>query len=890
MNSVDRSRRLRQLCLAGTALLGAVSAVRAQDGSLVEDNPPPAPRAEIVKPDTPPPKAEIVDENEAADPAPEVRPAPKTPARAKTPEDDLFDYSDLLFGKKDYSLAIRQYEEYLKVFPNGKYREEARFKIGVSQYRNQALEVALLEFDSYLRDFPSGRNRAIVFYYAGECHRILADRETIPEKRISRKAVSEDAYRAVLQTTTTGPYAAYAAFRLAILSYNDAAENSSKYRDAIKWFTIAAAQMPKEQASIRYAALFFKGRSCKYTGSLKEAAAAFEAVILSKEGNDYYEKALMELATMDMEAGRQDAAMKKFEQLARESAAAETRAESMVNAGMIHADAGRTDEAVAQFEAAAKVAGAPMASARARYGLVFAYYKQQSWQKVIDAWRGIGDYTALDPANRARLFLIVGACYASLDQHARAAAVFGNLEEAMPDREEALEAGYKRLVSLFKANDPGVPEDANNYVERWRERFPKSNYLDKAWLVRAAYYYNRSIWEQAAKAYQRVREDKLEPEKLATYLSQRGCAETSHGDKEAATTLSRFLTKFPEDDRVPMATLQRGLAEMTMSDYAGAQRDFQTVRDQYPKSEGAESAAFRLAQVKGMAQDYPGMVTEFQRLLKDYPDTKVAAEAWFWIGTGLFRQQKVKDCVEPLRTAREKDGKAYYTDATLMIIGALAAQREIDPLMAEVDGYQKGSQEKKISPEILSWLGRTVFAERQDYRAASRYLSPIVNYDDPRSTPRELWSTLGESQLENGSWESALVALDHQLATEDRPAAKVKALLLKGQAYLALNRLEEATASAEAGLDIDKETLLSARLRILIGDIAMTSSRPNEAISSYGMVMQNWVDGKVTPLAMWKLIQAYEKSGTAAHRAEAAKIKKELERRFPRFTAPEPNG
>ena len=866
-------------CRSTAALLGSVVLGMVLPAAGQSSNPPPVPRAEIVGGDKAPPRADIVrDEEPAAPPKAEVRPAQP---KAKTPEDDLFDYSELLFGKGDNALAIRQYEEYLKVFPGGKYREEARFKIGESHYRNQAWEMALMEFDGYLRDFANGRNRAIVLYHAGEAHRLLAGKLPTKEEQAARMSIAENAYRAVLQNTKSGPYAAYASFRLATFAYNIAEKNPERYKDAVRFFTLAAAQMPREQAALRHASLFFKGRSCKFIGALKDAAAAFEEVTRIKPGNDYYEKALMELATLDMEAGRQDAAMKKFEILARESAAAETRGESMVSAGMIHADAGRAAEAIKHFEDAAKMSGAPIAQARARYGLVFAYFKQKAYDKVITAWRGL-DYGGLDEATRARLLLIVGTSYASLDQHLRAAEVFAILEENLPEREEALEGGYKRLVSLFKLNDPVVPEAATSYVERWRERKPQSDFLDKAWLVRGAYYFNRSIWEQAAESYQRVRDEKLEPDKLSTWLYQRGFAEASCGNKEAAATLTKFIEKYPGDERLPMAIQQRGLGELKTEDYAGALRDFELVASKYPQSAVAESAAYHAAKVKGIKQDYPAMVAAFQKLLTDFPQTKVAPEAWYWIGTGYFQQQKWKEAVEPLRTAREKDLKAYYTDATLMIIGALTAQKEIEPLMVEVDGYLKGTQEKKIAPDILRWLGRTAY-ERRDYRAASRYLSLVVTYDDPRSTPPDLWKILGESQIENGSHESGIVALDHHLATAPPAQEKVRSLLLRGRGYFALGKADDATKSAEAGLDLDKESLLSAQLRLLLGDIAMAASRFNEAISSYGLVMQNWEDPTFTPLAMGKLIAAYEKSGDAANILKADKVKAQRAKRFPRY-------
>lgn len=907
--------RVGVLTAAGAALLASLPAARSQapaprPAEIVEDNPTPAtpPRAQIV-PEQPatPPRAEIIPEGEDPSPAPgappavppgskvpaapKAKPAAPVPApKAKTAEDDLFDYCEMLFAKGDYPLALRQYGEYQRLYPTGRYREEARFKIAESYYLQKNWSVAVVELDNFIRDFPSSRNRARVLFQAGETHRTLASKPgTFPEDHSAHMSTADSAYREVLKTTKSGPFAAYAAFRLASFAYNAAAQNPAQYATAIRYFTIAAAQAPKEQPGIRFASLYFKGQSCKFSNSPKEAAASFEEVILTRDNNEYFEKALTALAEMDVEAGREGAAMKKFAILATEAKMADTRADSMVNAGMIQAKAGKTDEAISYFEDALKVAGASSSLSRARYGLVFAYYKQKEYPKVVDVWRGMSvDYGQLEDARRAQLLLIVGSSYSALNQHTRAIEVYQILESTLPASPEAQEAGYKRLVGLFKLNDPRVTDEVKNYIERWRELKPESEFLDKAWIVRASYYFNRGIWEPAAEAYGKVREKNLEPERLATYLFQRGFAEASHGDREAISTLTDFASKYPDDERLPSALLQRGLTELKFEDLSGALKDFETVRDKYPKSDSAEAAAYHVAKVKGMKQDFTGMVADFRKLLSDYPDSKATAEANYWIGWGLFRLQKFADCLEPLRSARKLDLKAHYTDATLMIISATAqlavnSQQEIDPLMVEVDSYLKGLQEQKIDPAILRWLGMAVFRDRHDYGAAARYLALVVNRDDPRGTPAEIWSALGESYLESRNPALALEPLDHQLASDAPVLAKARAHLLKARAFFALNRLEEATKSAEEGLSIDKESLVSAQLRLVLGDVAMASRRFNEALSSYFLVMGNWEDATITPLAMEKYIAACQASGDAGNRAKAEATKLELKKRFPRY-------
>ncbi|MES2707956.1 MAG: tetratricopeptide repeat protein [Verrucomicrobiota bacterium] len=904
------SLRTRVLTAAGAVLLIPVSTASAQPpprpAEIVDDTPTPVtpPRAQVV-PDEPvaPPRADIIPEEETPSPAPEStpetrpapvpKPKPAAPAPApkpKSPDDELFAYCEMLFDKANFPLALRQYGEYQRLFPNGKHREEVRFKIAESYYAQKNYDVAVLELDNYIRDFPSSKNRARALYHTGEAHYSIGSRTTaFPEDRATHMGMAEAAYRAVLQTTKTGLYAGYAAFRLGCVAYNAAANNPEQYSTAIRYFGIAAAQAPKERPNVRFLALFLKGQSAKYGGSVKEAAAAYEEVAKTKEGNDYYEKALSALAEFDVTAGRREEAMKKFAILAVDAKLPDSRAEAMVNAGMIQAESGHPKEAMRYYEDALKVQGATISLSRARYGLVFAYYQQKDYQKVVDVWRGMSvDYSQLEDARRAQLLLVVGSCYSALNQHTRAVEVYQILESGLPDSPEALEGGYKRLVSLLKLNDPRVTDEAKNYIDRWRDAKGDSDFLDKAWIVRAVYYYNRSVWKAAAESYGRVRENKLEPERLANYLYQRGFAEASDGDREGIGTLTTFITKYPDDDRLSSAFLQRGLVELKFEDLTGALKDFETVRDKYPKSDSAESAAYHVAKVKRLKQDYAGMVADYRKFLTTYPDSKVTAEVNYWIGTGLFQLQKFGDCLEPLRTARKLDVKTYYTDTTLLLITALtqqaaAAPQEIEPLMLEVDSYLKGTQEKKINSDLLLWLGMTVFRDRHDYQAAARYLDKVVNRDTPASTPPDVWSALGESFLESRNPELALVPLDNNLASDAAPLSKARTHLLKARAYYALNRMEEATKSAEAGLSIDKETLVSVQLRLVLGDVAMVAKRYNEAASSYGLVMGNWDDRTLTPLAMEKYIAACEALGDAANRAKAEATRAELKKRFPRY-------
>jgi tetratricopeptide (TPR) repeat protein len=855
--------------------------------------PAPAPRPPKA---TPVPETEVEPAPRRAQPAPAASPRPPAADGVpRTPEDDLFDYCEMLFTKANYALAYQQYAKYLEIHPNGKHREETVFKMGECRYLTDTWGAALEYFDAYLRDFPNGANRAVALYHAGESHYKLAGRSG-PEGQAEHVRLAVDNYRATVQVARTGPYVCYSAFRLGSFSYNAAQRDPERYKEAARWFTLAASEAPKTQPRIRVTSLFFLGRSQRYLRQNKDAAATFLDLTRIKEENTYFDQAWQELAQMDMEAGRTEEAMKKFERLSKDSVDAETKASSLVNSGMLHAEAGRSAEAISRFEEALKIPGEKTrgARARARFGLVWSSYKELADDKVIEAWRGLQgeDYGDMDEITRARLWLIVGTSYAAQDKHSPAAQTFRLLENLVnvPERqvrEACQEGGYKRIVSLFKLNDPTTVEAVDEYVRIWQERTPEITWIDKAWLVRGAWYFNRSVWDHAAKSYKNVRGEKLEPEKQVTWLYQRGCAEASSGDADAVTTLTTFLARAPADERATMAQLQRGLVRLKLEDHTAALTDFEEVAAKVPGTEAGETAAYNAARVRGIKQDFPGMVAGFTKLLADYPKTRAAAEAHYWIGTGNYQLQKYKECLEPLRTSRSLDSKSYFQDASLMIIAALAARQDVDGLIPEVDAYLKAGGARKINQDILRWLGMTLFRERKDYARAARYLGLIVTFAEPEKTAADIWAAHGECLLEIRDFAGSIAALDNYLKTEQRPSQRARGYLLRGRAQIALKKHEDAAKSVEEGLNLDRESLVAAQLHMLAGDVSAASSREVEAVGSYNLVRLTWEDPVLTPTALSKMIAILSKSTDPKKLADAEERKKELAERFPRFT-PQP--
>lgn len=831
---------------------------------------------------------------EPARPAP--APAPRTPTGPREEWDDLYQLALTHLQKGSADLAIRSFEEYTRLAPKGRHAEEARFRIGEAHYGRKAWDMAVTAYDIYLNEFPAGKNLGAALYHKAESHREMAMQNTRSvEERGQHQLASFDSYRNILKTTKQGTWACFSAFRLASAAYNEGVRSDSqaKYAEAIPLFTTAATlaatpgnMTPKQSAEVRLGSLYWRGKCQRLTGKKKEAAASFDDVVKIREENKYREDALKELAALDWEAGRADKAMERFDMLAKETANAETKADALVSAGLLDAEKGKDVEADQRFEAALKVPGARNAHSRARYGLIFSAAKKKDNKRVIELWRDLGDYSSLDSATRSRMLLIVGQAFLDEQNFAQAERVFAILEENHAGTDEALDGGYKRLVCLFKLNSGNVSDAVDTFVSTWKEKKKDSPLIDRALLAKAGYFYNKSAWEVAAKAYAGVRLDKLEPAKAADCLYQRGWAETEAGDNDAITTLTTFLEKHNSDPRVPHAVFQRGRACMKADDLTSALRDFDRIRAMPVPAERAESiswenAIFLSARIRGSRQEWDLMVKEFTELLTKFPGTAYVAEANYWIGSGHYQMKRYKESLEPLRKARELDAKTWQEEAGLQLIGATASIKDVDGCAKEAEAYERLNPKKKIPVQVMEWIAITLFKERKDYRGAARFLFPIMNWEDSKANDPDLWSVMGESLLRSARHDEAVKAFDNQLANDTRKPNRSKAYLMRGEALLALNKPEEAIESARSGLELDAETFNAARLRMLWADAALAVGRIQEAISAVAPVPDTWKNEEITPLALHKLITLLEKSTDPKHQAQLPALRQQLSKEYP---------
>ncbi|MGI8602630.1 MAG: tetratricopeptide repeat protein [Verrucomicrobiales bacterium] len=796
---------------------------------------PPVKKAEPVTDDVTLPPGGSPSKTADAGPRRSKKPPAKPAAGANSPEQNLFDYANLCYGQKAYDLAIQQYLEYLRVYPQGEFAQVAWYRMG----------------EAYLN--------------------------------LNQVAQAENAYKQLIERFNTGDYVGNAAYRIASLAYN-----KRTYAAAVPYFELAATNTKQEK--VRNSALYYKARCLMEDSRATEAYPEFQKLAKSREGNPFWDRAVLQMARLDKAAKKSESSVGHYQRLADEANDPEVRCEALVEMGGLHAEAGRTQEAAAAFQKALQTKSdkpeSPVTAMRgvARYGLIEVYYKTGQWQKVVDIYQTT-DAIQLPENLRPVMWLRVGEAQRNLKQWRRAIDMFQMIDQYHPASPENAEAGFRRLLCLNEMKDPSLPAIAEQVIQRLKTINPNSEQIDLSRFLVAENFFVRQDYKGATQAYKAVRTEKI-PEKFrGALLFHRGWSSAEVGENASAiVAFTQFLEENPKDPQVPEALAKRGLAYKASEDWKNAQADFDRIIAAHPESSVAELAYEQSALLKGNRKDVPGMIATFDELLKKFPASKAAPEAWFWIGSGRFDLKQYLEAIAPLEKARQLDPTSYDKEASLKILLCHYYLQDVKNLVKAVESERtKEGGETRVPKPVFQFLGLKYF-ELEEMAVADKYLTLASTPARPEETDYRVWFTLSEARLANARYEAALTAAENYLLkVELPPPQKAKGLLNKSLALFHLQKFDEASPLINEGLRLEPEARVRAYLFLLRGDIAVAKGEFDNAAQMYSVPSQMFDDPEITPLALWKTVQALSKAGKAK---EAAEYRQDLEKRFPKFRPP----
>jgi tetratricopeptide (TPR) repeat protein len=716
-------------------------------------------------------------------------------------------------------------------------------------------------FSEYLAAFPDHPNSEMAWWYLGNSYHQSGQIED-----------GKRCFGTLINRFAKGKYAAAAAYTLAADHYN-----KGEYVFAAPLFEryAANASKPEERPRGNYLA----GNCYRLLGRDREAAERYNMALADPAGGLYAAQAKVALGQLALKAGKAADALALFEEIVASNATLNVRGEAALHAALAASQLGKTDVSDRYLALVMRTAGMEDFRADAQTALMSNHFARKEYKEVIRVFHS-SPAKAAGEKEASRLMLAARA-HMRLKQPQEALGLFREVEKLVnPQSDIAFQASYYRLLSFFQIEGRHVPDQVDAFLQLYRKFRPEDPRIHTALMMKAETLYSNKQTAEAAKVYGEINAAAVSEKNRPGLFYQRGWCLAESGDHQGAIrSLTEFITRYPDDPRVPSALGKRAKAFVENAEPQKAIADFDRLTAAGTPDDLVSFAWLESARMRRAENNIPDMIARYQGFLQNVrdPGENPEAEANYWIGWGMVKTNAAKDAVPYLEKARSLRPEAYGKHAGILLALGYFAAQDAAKLSAEIKLAIDGNYDSDIPEQVLQWSGMQSY-NAGDYQLATQSLGIIANPDEPRATPKEVWRYLAKARLETGDAKGALTAANHVLEIEDNPAWKADGLLDRGRALYLLDKFTESRTAADEGIALRPQGRTSAGLRILSGDLHMKAGDPRKASAEYIIVVSFHDDKDLKPRALHNLIEALEKQGD---NAEADKYRKQLEQEFP---------
>ncbi len=703
------------------------------------------------------------------------------------------------------------------------------------------------------------------YFYLAQCYRAL-----------NRSGAARSNFQSVLDNYGESEFAGPASYGVAEILFTQ-----KDYAGALTLFHRAAAK--SKESTLALSARYFEARCLENVDRKDEALTLYQQVAEVKNPNPYRDDARLAAGSIALARGRKADAFRNYEALANETQKPALKAEATVRAGMVAVDLQQTEKgkdktmaekALSLLQKGRTLPDAGRWRAVAEVGLLRLQYQSGQYDKVLAEYKR-GEKEIPEEV-RPEMMLIVGNSQRQLGRTKEADDVYRQIIAKYPDREEAKDAQYQRLINFYNSNAPTLLAEIEGYLTS----SPTPERADQAKLLKAEYYYKEQKFADAAPIYAELRSSHLSPKLRAEAAYKLGwCFIQLKDVPQVVEAFSYFVQGFPDSPQLPSALTQRALAYHETKNYDAAVQDLNTLLAKFPAAKEREAALQQKALILGQQENPKGMSDAFRQLLKEFPKSSVAAQANYYIGKAAFEAKDYKGAVAPLEAARQLNKEQYYNLATLRIVSAFFYLKDRPALTNELNSFLAANSSAKVPAEILEWLGMEAFNEK-NYTAAQKYLSVLGQSDSLGNVKPDFWFYLAETETKLKNFPQAEAAYEKYLQVATDPAAKAKTLLALGATKIAAHKPDDAQKIAEEIMRLQPEGRVNAEARLLAGDVQVERQHFDEAGKAFMGVALLYDDPAITPRALQKAAGAYERAGK---KEEADRVVKQLRDKYPDF-------
>src|SRR5438552_11143274 len=405
-------------------------------------------------------------------------------------------------------------------------------------FTRKLYDLAAPEYQKYLDDYPGSSGRANAYFSLGECYRNL-----------NKPSSARTNFQKVLNEYDNSEFAGPAAYALAEMAFTQ-----KDYAAALPLFHRSAGK--SREPAVALSAHYFEARCLEALGRKEEAANIYVEVAEAGNPNPYREDARVTAASIFAGRGRKIDALKQYEALANEAQKPALKAESAVRGGMIgldlvQADKGKIDIAMADRAEALLRKGRALPEAGkfraiAQAGLRRLQYQTEQYAQLLAEYKM--EQGNLPEAAQAEVLLLAANSERQLGHSKEAETLYGQIIKKYPDREEAKDAAYQRLINVYNS-DPSALISA---VDEFLATSPTNERADQAKLLKAEALYKQQNCAEAVPIYEELRASQLSVKLRAEAAYKLGlCHAQAKNIPGVIEAFTYYMQTFPDDPQVP---------------------------------------------------------------------------------------------------------------------------------------------------------------------------------------------------------------------------------------------------------------------------------------------------------------------------------------------------
>jgi tetratricopeptide (TPR) repeat protein len=410
-------------------------------------------------------------------------------------------------------------------------------------------------------------------------------------------------------------------------------------------------------------------------------------------------------------------------------------------------------QAIPNYEGTLTVAqyANPYLLSKTRYGLGYAYYNLQRYDRALINFREFARTSATTNSSYADGILRLADCYYVTKAYSDAVNYYKRaIQLNSPD------ADYAHLQLGVIYGIQGKYGDAAIELDQVIKNNPASRYLDEAMFDRAQFYFEQGNYAAAVTEFSKIISTN-KPSRFLPYAYQRRAA-SYYNQKDYNKTAGDYiavLENFPTHP-ITAGVLLPLQESLSLSNRSG---EFDKYLAQFkasnPDAKGMEAVEFEAAKNLYFNQDYQRAISSLANYASTYPGSPRTAEANFYRAESLYR---LKDFDGALKVYSE-----------INVDGAFTFTNKVVNRMAELE-FKRGSFEKAVphfqrlanrattkKDQSIAWTGlMESYFQLARYDSADAYARLILEKGKVNAgAENKAMLFLGKSAMGRGDYESA---------------------------------------------------------------------------------------------------------------------------------------